>query len=440
MKSSINLFSISIFALLSLVQLTGCQSEDSSSTDYPKRPVKLIVPFSAGGGSDTFARILAKAIEDNQILPQPLVIINVPGAGGTIGSRRLKNARPDGYTYLLLHDGIITSKYSGRVSYGPEAFEVIAGMGVSTMVIAVGKDSRIKDLNELMQAAIENPDELIFSANLGSPSHFAGLMLENVSPGAMFRYAQTGGGAKRFAALQGGHSHVSAFTLAEYIQFKPSGLRAIALLGPKRNPEAQEVPTAIEQGFDVLNTNMQFWWAPKGTPSDKMAVIAKALTEAMRTPEVQEKLSALKIEPITIQGEELEAALSDRTKRAAAVSQRPTVKLPNFPFWIFLVVVALGITSLIPARHSPKEAKNLSQVEKKSSLAAYVIVLTSIYVAAMQSELLGYLPATLVYLMILGYIFAAGNRKLLGTMAMLSVGLSIGLFYLFTEVFVIDLP
>ncbi|MDA7503867.1 tripartite tricarboxylate transporter substrate-binding protein [bacterium] len=440
MKSTPKLFSISILALLSLVQFASCQSVDSSTANYPKRPVKLIVPFAAGGGSDTFARILAKAIEDHEILPQPLIIINVPGAGGTIGSRRLKNARPDGYTYLFLHEGIITSKYSGRVSYGPEAFEVIAGMGVSTLVIAVGKDSRIRNLKELMQTATDNPDEFIFSANLGSPSHFAGLMLENVSPEARFRYAQTGGGAKRFAALQGGHSDVSAFALSEYIQFKPSGLRAIALLGPKRIPEVQEVPTAIEQGFDVLNTNMQFWWAPKGTPQDKMAVISKALSKAMRTPEVQEKLSQLNITPVILQGKELAAELSDRTKRAAAVSQRPTVKLPNFPFWISIVVVALGMISLISNRQFSKKTEVLPIEKRKTSLVVAVLVLTFIYVALMQSELLGYLPATLVYLIILGYIFAAENRKLLGVMAMLSVGLSIGLFYLFTEVFVIDLP
>ncbi|MBT5017846.1 MAG: hypothetical protein HON04_03805, partial [Planctomicrobium sp.] len=265
-------------------------------------------------------------------------------------------------------------------------------------------------------------------------------LVENVSPEARFGYAQTGGGAKRFAALQGGHSDVSAFALSEYIQFKPSGLRAIALLGPKRIPEVQEVPTAIEQGFDVLNTNMQFWWAPKGTPQDKMAVISKALSKAMRTPQVQEKLSQLNITPVILQGKELAAELSDRTKRAAAVSQRPTVKLPNFPFWISIVVVALGMISLISNRQFSKKTEVLPIEKRKTSLVVAVLVLTFIYVALMQSELLGYLPATLVYLIILGYIFAAGNRKLLGVMAMLSVGLSIGLFYLFTEVFVIDLP
>ena len=96
--------------------------------------------------------------------------------------------------------------------------------------------------------------------------------------------------------------------------------------------------------------------------------------------------------------------------------------------------------SLISNRQFSKKTEVLPIEKRKTSLVVAVLVLTFIYVALMQSELLGYLPATLVYLIILGYIFAAGNRKLLGVMAMLSVGLSIGLFYLFTEVFVIDLP
>ena len=104
---------------------------------YPSRPIKVIVPFGAGGGSDTFVRIIQKAIEDNQLLPQPLVVINVPGAGGTIGSQRATNAAPDGYTILNLHQGILTAKYSGKVDHGPEAFEPIIATSEDAMILAV---------------------------------------------------------------------------------------------------------------------------------------------------------------------------------------------------------------------------------------------------------------------------------------------------------------
>ncbi len=438
-----------LLSLLLLWQLAGCSRDVASTDQYPQQPIKLIVPFGAGGGSDTFSRILVKAIEDHELLPQPLVIINVPGAGGTIGSRRVKHARSDGYTLMQLHEGILTSKYSGRVNYGPEAFVPITAMGQSTMIIGVGENSKYQTLNDLMDAAAERPDEVVFSANIGAPSQFAGMMLEKVSSGARFRYSQTGDGAKRFAGLQGGHTDVSSFSLGEYAQFQPAGLRAIALLGPQRHPDAQEIPTAIEQGYDVVSTNMQFWWAPKETPRDRLDVIATALQKAMQTEEVQARLKQLHIDPLTIEGEELTRVLDRLAARTAAVSQRPTVELPNFPMWVFGTVVVLAVLSLFFGRsRSAKQSESLRQMNeqeaskglKPRSLVLVVLSLTFLYVAAMHAELLGYRAATFLYLAIIGPVLTLQNRNLLGVMAVLAVVLSFGLHFLFTELFVIDLP
>ena len=203
-----------LISLLS-VAAAGCDRPVSQTKSYPAKAIKVIVPFAAGGGSDSFARIIQSAVEDEHLLAEKLVIVNVPGAGGTIGSRRVKHARPDGYTVLLLHEGMMTAKYSGTAAYGAEAFEPIAGSGDATQVIAVRGGSSYQDLQDLMTVAADRPDEIIFAANIGAPSHFAGLMLEQAASGAKFRYTQTGGGAKRFAALQGGHVNVSAFSIAE---------------------------------------------------------------------------------------------------------------------------------------------------------------------------------------------------------------------------------
>ena len=95
--------------------LGGC-STDAPGGSYPARPIKVVVPFAAGGGSDTFARIIKRSIDDQGLLDQPLVILNVDGAGGTIGSRRVKNAPDDGYTLLNVHEALITAKYSGNAA------------------------------------------------------------------------------------------------------------------------------------------------------------------------------------------------------------------------------------------------------------------------------------------------------------------------------------
>lgn len=449
MTKSLYQYKCVLFLTILMSQVAGCDKQSETGQEYPQRPVKLIVPFGAGGGSDTFARILAKAIDEHQLLPQPLVIINVPGAGGTVGSRRLKNSRPDGYTIMQLHEGMVTSKYSGHVNYGPEAFEMIAGMGISPMVIGVGETSRFQSLNDLMEAATANTDEVIFAANIGAPSQFAGLMLEKASPGARFRFSQTGDGAKRFAGLQGGHTDVSAFSLAEYIQFKPSGLQAIALLDVCRHPDAEDIPTAIEQGYDVVSTNMQFWWAPKGTPPSRLNTLAKALQQAMQTEEVQTRLTQLKIAPIALEGEQLSRELKKRTDSAAAVAQRPTVSLPNFPLWIGGAVIVLAVISFGPQRYRPtfsfraeSTSTELPYHKTFSPLARvfFVLLMTSVYIASMQLELLGYRFATFLFLLFLGIVLTLHNRRLLTAMLFLSIFMSLCLHYVFTQVFVIDLP
>ena len=104
------------FLLLHLLTfcMAGCDSR-SAPQAYPARKIELVVPFSPGGGTDTYARIFKQAVEKEGLLPQPLVVINHGGAGGTIGSRRVKDAAPDGYTMMVLHDAILTAKLAGQV-------------------------------------------------------------------------------------------------------------------------------------------------------------------------------------------------------------------------------------------------------------------------------------------------------------------------------------
>ena len=332
-----------LFALIVVGNADGQSTSATISDNYPEQPIKVIVPFGAGGGSDTFVRILQKAIKENDLLSQPLIIINVPGAGGTIGSRQAMESEPDGYTLLCLHEGIISAKYAGSADYGPEAFEPVAGTGEVGNVIAVAADSKYTDLDQLLTDAAARPEEIVFSANIGAPSHFVGLMLENAKQGARFRYTQTGGGAKRFAALVGGHIDVSAFSLAEYMQFKSAGLRALAYCRETRHPSAPEIPTAVEQGFDVITSIMQFWWAPKNTPPEKIKVFADVLQKSMQTRQVQDALKAIQTDGVFLTGETLRQSLIEREQRFASVAQRELTETPNFPVLVLGIVVMLSL-------------------------------------------------------------------------------------------------
>ena len=421
------------------VALSSCE-QSGSELRYPSRPIKVVIPFAAGGGSDTFARIIKRAIDDDNLIEQPLVILNVDGAGATIGSRRVKNAPPDGYTLLSVHEALITAKYSGKVAYGPEAFEPIAGTGEVGLVVAVAEDSPYRDLTQLVAAAQEKPDSVVFSANLGAPSHFVGLLLEKNSAGARFRYTQTGGGAKRFAALVGGHIDVSAFSIAEYLQFAPAGLRALAFLGKQRHPSAPRLPTAIEQGVGMTFSDIHMWWAPKGVSEKKISIIAGALRKAMESAATREALAKIHTDPLFIEGAELRDEITRRDHEMAQVAQRPEAPLPNFPVWVLAAAILFGIpTATAVARRAP----DLPLIPPAhNGLAAQAIALCVVYVAALQAGWPGFRVSTIAFVIGLGWILS--RRETLKEPAPVLLGgavlFTLGLHYLFTQVFVIDLP
>ncbi len=311
---------------------------------YPEKPITLVIPFAPGGESDFFGRELQKAIRDHKLLPQDIVIQNVRGAGATIGSGRVRRAAPDGYTMLLLHEALITAQSSGKVPYGPEDFEPIAATGRLNMVIAVREDSPFQTLVDLMTAAREDPNKLVFAANLNAPVHYAGLILESNEPGAAFLYTQIGGGANRFEALVGGHADVSAFSMGEFIDYRVGGIRALAVSSAERLPAAPEIMTTVEQGYDFVHANMHFWWFPRGTDQAKVDYMAGVIQKAMATEQVQKALAKRLCEPLVKTGEEMKSQLVERIQAIRSVDATSPDVLPNIPFWISLAtLLSLGV-------------------------------------------------------------------------------------------------
>ena len=311
-----------------------------SESVYPLKPITVIVPFNTGGESDAFARMIQHAAAEHKLLGQELVIQNIGGAGAAIGSGRARKAAPDGYTMMILHEAMLTAQSSGKVSYGSESFEPIAATGKTRLIIAVRDDSPYQTLSEIMAAAAENPDQLVFAANLGAPVHYAGLILERQLPGSAFRYTQTGGGAQRFEAVVGGHADVSAFSLGEYIAFKAGGLRAIAISAPERDPRVPEILTAREQGFDFVHANMHFWWFPKGTDQAKIDRIAKLLEDCMKTEIVRNQLALRLSDPLILTGDEMQGELAERISEIQSVDSTSPDVLPNIPR---IILAATGL-------------------------------------------------------------------------------------------------
>ncbi|MEM7559915.1 MAG: tripartite tricarboxylate transporter substrate-binding protein [Planctomycetota bacterium] len=429
--------------LVLLLAKPSLSQEDQSAGDFPRKPIKVIVPFGAGGGTDTFTRILQKVIEKYDLLPQPLVIINVPGAAGSIGSRRVKNARPDGYTILQIHEGMLTNKHSGNSNFGPESFQPIAGTGEMAHLIAVPDDSPYQDLASLLQAAEDKPDSIVYAVGIGAPSHFSGLMLEAAkSPECKFRFVQSGGGADRFTSLLGGHSEVSTFSVGEFVEFQKSGLRGIGILTQQRNPQLPDLPTAKEQGFDVISSNMHFWWAPKGTDPQRTERIAQALQEAMKIDEVRKQLASIATSDQVILGKALVTNLEEREQRIASVSKRESPNLPDFGVAVLAFTLIGGVIAFLPtsSRDAADASDSTGEKHISDSATAWILLAATLtYVACLQLALLDYRIATA------GFILASGltcstNRKHWLPVVALAFALSFGLHYLFSQILIIDLP
>ena len=308
--------------------------------DYPSKPITVIVPFAAGGGSDVFVRIFQNAIRKNNLCPQPIVIKNIAGAGGTIGSRSAKNATPDGHTILCLHDGIYTAQHYGNADWGPNNFEPIAATGRSGVVVAVGEDSPYSSLNELMEEAKDRPYQLVYGTNLGAPNHYSALFLQNGKSGAKFRFTQTGGGAKRLAQLKGGHIDLTGFSVAEYQQFKDAGIKALASLGEERESSFPNLTTALEQDVRATHDLMQFWWAPQNTPPERIAYLQNLLAEAMATREIKESFQNLHMDPVLQVGQDLLKTIADRSQKLQGITIDKPTALPPLE-WIILGITVI---------------------------------------------------------------------------------------------------
>lgn len=276
---------------------------------YPDQPIVIVVPTQAGGGVDNSARLFAQAIEQNKLLPVPVVIKNMPGSGGVIGMRAVRDAAPDGYTIGLWNLSISASKVLGVSDFGIQAFDIVAKTGTSETVIATNSDSKFKSLAEVFDFARTNDGKVLDATNIGTMPFFSTLVLAQTA-GVRFRPVQTGGGAERLKAILGGHADIAVFGTDVYQQHAGGGLRALALLSAQRTPTLPDVPTARELGYDVVFENPDLWLAPKGVQQDRLDVLREVLRKATETDMVKNGIEGSQV--VFQFGPELDAEMAER--------------------------------------------------------------------------------------------------------------------------------
>lgn len=271
---------------------------------YPEKPIKIIVPTGAGGAIDGIARIFERAFEEHKILPQRMVVVNMDGAGGTIGTRAIKDAEPDGYTIGLWHSGLVTSAAMGVTDYDHSAFTIIGSTGFAVMGLAVKADGKVGSFKKMIEMSKAEPSSIKVAVNIGLPVHFIPLTVADKA-GVEMRMVQVGGGAKRLASVLGGHTDVALFSVQEFLKYEPSGLKPINVFSAERSPLLPDVPTAVEMGVDVLASDSRIWLAPKGVPKERVDYLVKAFETAMSKADVKERLEGFGInahfvDPVTL--------------------------------------------------------------------------------------------------------------------------------------------
>ncbi|MCH2388785.1 MAG: tripartite tricarboxylate transporter substrate binding protein [Opitutales bacterium] len=287
--------------------------------DYPERPIKVIVPTDPGGSIDTVARTLARVIGENDWLSEKMVVVNQPGAGGTIATRRIKDAPNDGYTIGLWHQGLMTSKAMGIVDYDHTAFEILCSSGYSEVGIGTGPKSRIKTYDDLLTESKRSP--IKFSTNIGLPVHLAPMIFANES-GVSFRFIQAGGASQRLASVMGSHTELSVFSSLDFSNFKEAGIRPLVFFTEERVDIFPNTPTALEKGIDFQYQTQYFWITPRGVSSEILDTLEIALEKASEDPQTTSYFKTLGLISRFEQSEAIQTSLNKIRDRSAPIIEQ----------------------------------------------------------------------------------------------------------------------
>ena len=263
----------------------------ASLAAYPDKPITLIVAYSAGGGTDHVARAIAPFLEKYLGGGARIVIVNRTGAGGEIGFAALANAAPDGYTIGFVNTPPLMTIPIERTAQfgGPQRFELLGNIIDDPCNFAVHADLPVRNLQELAAYARANPGKVtVGSTGIGSDDHLVMLMFERAA-GVKMTHVPYKGSADVRAAILSRQLTVAAINIGEALQAIKGGapMRNIGQFAPARSNLAPDLPTAREQGFDIVLSSLRGMAAPKGLPADVRDRLVKAVAAAAADPEFQ---------------------------------------------------------------------------------------------------------------------------------------------------------
>ena len=312
----------------SLLLAVMAASPAAWAQEFPNKPIRIIVPYSPGGGTDTVARLMAERLTAS--LGQPVVVENKAGASANIGTELVARAPADGYTILVTAPNFTTSEaLFAKLAWKFDDFAPVIHLVRYGNVLVAAPDTPFATLDQVVAQAKAKPGSLSFgSAGTGSNSHL-GMELFNLRAGLNIPHVAYKGSAPLKTDLLGGHIPLGVDGLAGLSELIKSGkLKPMAVLAPRRSALAPEIPSLGDAGIHDVDANG--WYGalvPAGTPPDVVARLNGAFDAALRAPDVAQRLQTLGVEPVGGSSDAFRAYLMGERKTWAELARTKGIRL-----------------------------------------------------------------------------------------------------------------
>jgi len=312
-----------------LAAVTGAAAQGDAA-GYPNKPVRVIVPFAAGGGNDIFARLVGNKL--SEILGQPVINENKPGAGGRIAAEFVMNQPHDGYTLFIGASGVMSIAAAAypNLSYHPtKTFIPLAMIANFPLVLVVPPEHPATNVKELVEWAKKNPDKSNYAST--SPAFTTAselLKLKSGMPGQMIPYKSSN--EMILSVMQGQTLFAISDGPPAIPQIKAGKVKALAVTDNVRSEEIPEVPSMKEAGFPDVNIKLfSGYFVAVGTPPAIVAKLEDALRKAIKDPDVSSKLKAMAVTPGGQPGSEFRAMIDNDIKTISEVIKAANLKFEN---------------------------------------------------------------------------------------------------------------
>lgn len=315
-------------AAAAVTGLAAAPAAHAQADNFPQKPIRLIIGYTAGGSTDIPFRVLAE--NASKILGQPVIVENKPGAGGVLPAQMMQATPPDGYTLAQIPLPVFRLPYTTKINWDPvKDLTYVINLAGYAFGLVVPADSPIKTMQEYIAYAKANPGKLTY----GTPGSMTTLHLTMeelaMKQNVQFSHIPFKGNSESMQALLGGHVMSVADTPAWAPYVEQGRLRLLSVWGDKRSPRFPNVPTLKELGLGIVQTSPFGLAAPKGTDPKIVKKLHDAFKQAMEMPNYRESLAKFDMEPFYMNSEQYAKFAADTVKKEKAIIEKLGLARPQ---------------------------------------------------------------------------------------------------------------